>query len=575
MRARVSSFVACVAVFTLATPLATRVATLASTAAPHGAGVPQASVSAESCDATGLESPAQACGRAPDASDLVIVIDNAAGLATTPAGRGALRVLEDVGLFSGTSVAWAELAAALGMSPEAALEAMAGSRTMLVAANETAERPAAWALLTEVSAQTERLIRERLKPVPRQIVDGQPVLMLENGRFLLATRRAPNKATRGKPSEGLATVLIASADAPTLFNACLPLLSGMRAPNALGDDARAGPLLVEQPSDAFILYRGRENDEPDAPRTLAALSVWATESGWRASIACDAGLLGEPADVARAAIPGSLFAAITGGPAGEAIVAFAAPISNTRDAGSGFSRFLFRFLSDVAPLFDGAGIVAIRERAADGAKANADLFIGANIRDEDDVAGAIDAGMAAVINRMARAPTGLAEAQDFGGHFPSAVREATLSSRALSALAPLIGPTPVVRWCGSGMDPGSPDAAPRWWLASITDIQAPSGAATLRSVAASLAPEPAQDGDAAPEPPAEAPRSWTTIGVIRPSRALEVAPPVLVTLLRSFEPLRWVRQVSWQGAMAESGLVRGEATLEFEPHALRAPDPGK
>lgn len=573
MHARVSSFVACVAVFTLAIPLATGVVARASTAAPSGAGIPQASMGVEACDATGPESPAQACARAPDASDLVIVIDNAAGLATTPAGRGTLRVLEDVGLFSGTSVAWAELAAALGMSPEAALAAMAGSRTMLMAAHETAERPAGWALLTEVSPQTERLIRERLKPVPRQIVDGQPVLMLENGRFLLATRRAPGKPNKDKPVEGRAGVLIASADSPDLFNACLPLLSGTRAPSALGDYARAGPLLVEQPSDAFILYRRRENDEPGSPRTLVALSVWATESGWRASIACDSALLGEPESVARAAIPGSLFAAIAGGPTGEAVVAIAAPISSTRDAGSGFSRFLFRLLSDVAPLFDGAGIVALRERATEDAKPTADLIMGASINGENDVAGAIDAGMAAVINRMSRTPTGLADAQDFGGHFPSAVREATLSSRALSALAPLIGPTPVIRWCGTGMDPGAPDAAPRWWLAGITDIQAPSGAATLRAVAASLAPQPDQDAGAAPEPPAAAPQTWATIGVIRPSRALAVAPPVLVTLLRPFEPMKWVRRVSWQGALAESGLVRGEATLEFEPHAILAPDP--
>jgi hypothetical protein len=531
-------------------------------------------------DALGPESTSRACGRAPESCDLVVVIDDAASLASTAAGRGSLRVLEDVGLFTGTSVAWAELASALGMTPDAALQAMAGSRTMLMATRETVERPTGWALLTEVSGQTERLIRERLKPVPRQIVDGQPVLMLENGRILLATRRG----TKGRGTEVVATVLIAPADATALFEACLPMLSGNRSARALGDDARVGSVLVDGASDAFVLYRGRESEEPGANRSLVAVSAWGTERGWRATIACDSRVLGEPDDVAGSAIPGSLFDAVSravAGGAGDgkafggAVIAFGAPVSDARDKGSAFSKFFFRLLSDIAPNFHGAGLVAIREREAgvSGGVAT-DLILCASVKGDPGVAATLDAGMASLVNRMSRGEGGVTEAQDFAGRFPGAVREATMSARGLSVLASMIGAAPVIRWCGTGMDGQSLDDAPRWWLAGISDGAMPSDAGMLRSVAASLAPDAESLNAREPLAQASGDDVWTTIGLVRPSRALQISPPVLATLLRPFRALRFVRTISWRGALGDAGLVRGEAALEFEPDVIGPLHPG-
>ncbi len=537
----------------------------------------QASAGDTGLDVLGPESTSRASGRAPESCDLVMVIDGAARLASTPSGRGTLRVLEEVGLFTGTSVAWAELAAALGMTPDAALEAMAGSRTMLMATRETVERPVGWAFLTEVSAQTERLIRERLKPVPRQIVDGQPVLMLENGRFLLATRRGAKR----HGGDDTATVLIAPADATALFEACLPMLVGKRAASALGDDARVGPVLVDGNSDAFILYRARESDEPGASRTLVALSAWTTERGWRATIACDSGVLGEPEDVERSAIPAALFESVSdpgvggGGGVGGAVLAVAAPVSDARDTGSAFSKFFFRLLSDVAPLFEGAGLVAIREREADASGIVAtDLILCASVKGDDGVAATLDAAMASLVNRVSRGEGGATEAQDFAGRFPGAVREAAMSARGLSVLAPMIGTAPVIRWRGTGMDGRAPDDAPRWWLAGISDAAAPSGAGMLRAIAASLAPDAEALIEGDPPRPEVGADVWTTIGFVRPSRAIEIAPPVLASLLRPFQPLRFVRSISWRGALGDAGLVRGEAALEFEPAAIDPKHPG-
>lgn len=487
--------------------------------------------------------PGRAAGSAPDLCDVVVVVDGAARLASTEAGRGSLRVLGEMGLFSDTSIAWAELASALGMSPMGALEAVAGSRTMLMATRETGQTPAGWALLTEVSGETEQLIRSRLKPVPRRIVDGQPVLMLENGRFLLATRRAKRV--------GSALVLVAPADSPSLFEACLPLLAGKHAASPIERDASAARVLGDAGCDAFLLYRGRVSDEPDAARTLATVGATANEGdagglpGWRAVIACEPAFLGGDDLIARSRIPDALFRAISEG----AVVAIGAPISDARDGGSAFSRMLYRFTSDMAPLFEGAGVVSIRARDA-RAESGSEILIAASMKRREDIAKAIDGGMASLVNRLTRAEAPDADAQDFGGRFPSAVREAALTERSLSFLTPLIGGRPIARWCSAGLERNE---TPGWWLLSLSDAGVPSGAGALRAVASALSPdeEAAEDG------------AWTTAGVVRPDRMIEMAPPVLSTLVRPLMPLRWVSLLEWRAMRGPDGLVRGESRVEF------------
>ena len=509
----------------------------------------------------GPVSPARAAGTAPDACDVVVVIDGAAKLASTEAGRGTLRVLEEMGLFADTSIAWAELASALGMTPMGALEAVAGSRTMLMATRQTTQSPAGWALLTEVSGETERLIRARLKPVPRQIVDGQPVLMLENGRFLLATRRDSSRSGADRDSNRKerrttgAAVLVAPADSPALFEACLPILTGKPAPHPIEADADSSRALDDHPYDAFILYRARVSAEPDSSRTLASVGATAgAASGpgaWTTAISCAPSFIGDADRVRRSRIHGPLFRAMSDG----AIIAIGAPVSDAREQGTTFARTFYRFLSDVAPLFEGSGVVAVRGGNNPISKPGSEILIAATLKDRDDIAGAIDAGMASLINRLSRAELAGVDAQDFGGHFPGAVREATLTARSLSFLTPLIGPAPVARWCAIGLDNPS---SPGWWLLSIADAAAPSGTRTLRTVGATLAPD--ADGHATDW--------WTTVGIVRPAQAIAAAPPVLATLIRPLSPLHWVQSIEWHAAIEPDGLVRGQSLIEFRAEAV-------
>ncbi len=506
---------------------------------------------AEGCEP---DSPSRAASLAPDIADLVIVIDHAADVAASTQGRATIRVLQEFGLFAGTAIAWNELASSMGLTPADAVRAVAGERTMLVIRSESVERPSQWALISFVEPRTERLVRERLKPVPKRIVDGQPVLMLENGRFLMATR----STKEGKEARANAALLVAPADASALFDACLPLLAGKRVHAPIDTDPMASRACAELPGerapDLFIMYRPRTSDEPDAPRTLLTIAGARSPDSndqWNARIACSPNALGEVDRVVASGISEPFFRAA----AERAIVAFAAPVSSRRDGGSGFSRILFRFMSDLGPLFDGAGLVSLRERATDVDNAGLEIIVGTALARDAGIASKFDSGMATLLNRIARDESGLTDAHDFEGRFPAAVREADLSTRALSLAAPLIGPAPVARWCFAG----SCDAGlPAWWIAQIASTSTGSDGSALRAVASALTPDP--DAPVA--------KRLATIGIVRPDALYRVLPPMLRSLTPALAPFRWVSRIEWEAAAHADGLVRGHASLQFRPEAV-------
>lgn len=505
--------------------------------------------------------PEDAALMAPESADIVIVIDGVAEIAQTPRGRGAIAILQELGLFADTAIAWSELATTLGMRPDEAIRAVAGRRVMLVATTQTPQQPTGWALLTHVEPRTERLIRERLKPVPRRIANGQPVLMLENGRFLMATR-AP-KGARDKSQD--AALLIAPAHASDLFDATLPLLSERPAGSPISADRRAAlasrtqhPRVRGLPTDAFILYRPRTGQENNAPRTLLALAASPAPQpaiGWVATVACDPAFLGDTSP--GVGVPEQLFRAASE----HAILAFAAPVSNARDSGSGFSRILYRFMSDVAPLFDGNALVSFRERPTGAGDRAAEIIIGSALVPAPDAPARFDAGMATLINRLSRVEPLAAEAQDFRGLFPGSVRESDLSPRALSILAPVFGASPVARWCFVPDAPESP-----WWLAQIAARTPNADGSVLRTVAASLAPEP----------DAPAITHLVTAGVIRPDALYRTLPPVMRALTPLLAPFRFTRAIEWRGTIHPDGLMRGQASIEFLSEAeQREPTPAR
>lgn len=514
--------------------------------------VPRAAACAEHAP-----TPAEAAMLAPASADAVIVIDGAAAIAESAEGRAVTRVLAEYQLFTATALAWSELAGALGMAPDEALRAVAGRRIVLVVRGETVGRPAGWALLTRVSPATEGLLRKRLKPVPKRLVEGQPVLALENGRFLLATRRPDRKPARqGDKAETDAVVLIAPADTPDLFDACLPLLADKPAARAIAQDPRAAGLAATPGSDVYALWRPREHDEPGAARHVLSIAASRDgDGGWRLALAMSPALLGEEDGVRTSAIPRPLFERM----AEQAVVAIAAPLSDARDRGGLFGRVAFRFFSDIAPQFSGGGVIALRSRepAPDG-RPRGELFIAAAVKDDPEQPARIDAGVASMLDRLARSPTPTGDAPDFAGAFPEAVREASLPPRALSLFGPLVGDPPMIRWCYRGFGDAPEDGAgARWWLAHIVAETSTSDGSALRTIASSVVTDPED-----PRPPA-----YATVGTVRPARLFDMLTGPLLAVARPLTPLRWIDEARWWASLSPDGLLRGGATITFVPGA--------
>lgn len=124
----------------------------------------------------------------PDDLDMIVVIDRAADLRKSPVGVGALRFLDEAGTLTDVTKAWAALADQLGWSEAEAFDRLLGTRVVL-ASRATGEADRRWAMLSDVSADTDRRLRERLIVSPRGISQGHQILSVENGEFELVTHR--------------------------------------------------------------------------------------------------------------------------------------------------------------------------------------------------------------------------------------------------------------------------------------------------------------------------------------------------------------------------------------------------
>ncbi|MBY0312278.1 MAG: hypothetical protein K2W85_09430 [Phycisphaerales bacterium] len=124
----------------------------------------------------------------PDDLDMIVVVDRAADLRKSPVGTGALKFLDEAGTLTEVTKAWTALAAQLGWSEAEAFDRLLGTRVIL-ASRTAGEADRRWAMLSDVSADTDRRLRERLKVSPRGISQGHQILSVENGEFELVTHR--------------------------------------------------------------------------------------------------------------------------------------------------------------------------------------------------------------------------------------------------------------------------------------------------------------------------------------------------------------------------------------------------
>jgi hypothetical protein len=200
--------------------------------------------------------------RLPASSEFVVAAGNLRDVLPTPGWRGTARFLDELGAWSRTAEAWGEIARALGLTPDAALDEIVGSQVVFAMRGLDASGGPEHALLCEVSADTERRLRERLRPAPRALQQRLPILALENGAFDVSTWIPP-------ASGGRARLLVTPRGSERFFDDLLPALRDASPSAALRGTPSLAALGTLPPGALGVLSR-RPGGAASEERYLAA-----------------------------------------------------------------------------------------------------------------------------------------------------------------------------------------------------------------------------------------------------------------------------------------------------------------
>jgi len=485
----------------------------------------------------------------PDSVTFLMVVEDAAGLRASGLGPSAEALAQTLSDFVQTSEAWGRLAAQLDLSNEAAFDALLGRRAML-ASRTRADGAAEWALISRISRPTEDRLRLRLRPAPRAVVAGLPVLSVENGRFEMAISRA----------EPESTLVIAPSSNTPLFDEIVASLArgGPERPLGSTDPLRQIRVLAGRPS-AMIFAR----PQPGAPSWIAATATSENASiklRFMARFPDPA-----PGPGPRSIKPWSISALDDISKDAFALVVdwdVLPPELRPADilGDNGVVRELLG-LGKAVPLDDppgaspnGRSLVALlpsQEGVLDIVVAlqSADVHALAPIGDQriaDFLAGF---GVQNASRQHAR--------QDFGGAFPEAVRSIDLAG-ALGPLAVLgfdRGPTLAWTYRAGGIPEGG-DAS-GWWTIGL-------GTPSVHRVSTVLA-RPDNPADRIP---------WLSRGIIRPAALLASFQARSLPLPASAASVfSRIEHVEWKAVLAPDGLIVGDGQIDLVPAPQKAVAP--
>ena len=138
--------------------------------------------------------------RAPSAIELAIVMDDPATMLLSEDGAMSRGTLSALGLMPNTRRAWRALSDTLGLTSDDAIRTLLSGRVSLfldwnddARSADAAPFPAMlaqldtrWVVSARIPTDTLDTLSRRLKPVPRDIVDGVLIYAIEQGRFSLA-----------------------------------------------------------------------------------------------------------------------------------------------------------------------------------------------------------------------------------------------------------------------------------------------------------------------------------------------------------------------------------------------------
>lgn len=181
----------------------------------------------------------------PGDANLVFAVHDAAKLRREPVGRTGALLAEGVFGFTRTGEAWGKLSRQLGLTPEESFDRLLGTRFVFVQ-RWSADGKSSWAIRSVVDRETDRLLRERLKPAPRKVEKGQTILAIEEGAFWLAIG-----GERESPA-----ILLGPSDATALFDELVPTLQAQGPAESLAAqpffrDVRA----IDRDARALVFWR--------------------------------------------------------------------------------------------------------------------------------------------------------------------------------------------------------------------------------------------------------------------------------------------------------------------------------
>src|SRR5690606_35433411 len=122
--------------------------------------------------------------------EALIIINDAKRQRLSSAGRSLAALVDELEIAPNTLQAWRNLAAVLDWTGDQAFDELLGRKAALVIRRLDGPGDPEWALVTEVSIDTERRLIQRLKAAPRGRLHGLAVLAVEDGRYELVIGRA-------------------------------------------------------------------------------------------------------------------------------------------------------------------------------------------------------------------------------------------------------------------------------------------------------------------------------------------------------------------------------------------------
>ncbi len=558
-----------------------------------------------------------AAAEVPADVDLVLVVDDAAKLRESSVGAAATRFMLDAAGLVPTRQAWATLAGQLGWTEAETFDRLLGRRVVLVAAGLADSSSSRWALLSDVSLETDQRLKERLEASQRAIDKGHQILSIEKGKYELTSHRhvarTPGKSpgttpaldTRGVGGGGgggaherLVTIVLGPSGRSELFDQMVSVLArGAERPLARSGVITAAATAGE--SQILLLARLGGADRDAGRESLPAATP---DDRWAGFLALAAGRSQQCAapldpsrepcefvsrviyrdperrDLASTITPTSdaVFRAM--GPGSLLTVVQAAPVQQI----FGDAARLLDTLRDV-PLPEPAHalvaarqIVSIREvgRADAGASAPLAAVLALETTATEQIAPIIDGAISRFIGAreqqlgIVRPPP-----RDFGGRLPAVTRLLPLDLPDSTPLRLVVADPLFVTWSypctGAGTARGGGVSGPRhgWWLLSLTP--APPGLESLperahNEVAAVLAgADGAMAGDV---------RRWVWLATAAPAAIEKRLPsPVLLPDAGGFRSaMKRFEHIGIELSVTESGDIRGDlsvrlSTLPAEP----------